>query len=181
MLTSYLEAPLRKQAADVYLVFESVSPEEGLAALAGEGVEVVPESLVAAHRAQLAALAAPAAVLRVVVVAVLHVDCARVRRHGMRVVCAQLLSLDKERFRDVCHRTDILDFGQFRPESDSRNQDFRISNTFTGGGIWLFTAEQIRMGRSSQVTTHNFVMSPSSSTFYQSNRSLDACELRGSL
>ena len=47
-----------KLPMSTYLVFERVSPEEGLAALAGESVEVIPESLVAAHRAQLAALAA---------------------------------------------------------------------------------------------------------------------------
>ena len=56
-----------------YLVFERVPPEECLAALAGERVEVVPEGLVPAHHAQLVALL-PLRGLRIVrdILALLH-------------------------------------------------------------------------------------------------------------
>ena len=71
-----------------YLVFERVPSEEGLAALARQCVEVVPECLVPAHHAQLVILL-PLRSLRIVcdILALLHDRSL----NGMSVLCAQLL------------------------------------------------------------------------------------------
>lgn len=47
---------LRQRISEIHLVLESIPPEEGLAALAGDGVEVVAERPVAANSADLVGL-----------------------------------------------------------------------------------------------------------------------------